>query len=123
SVNLITLLACLMLPLVGLNAWIARRQLHRLEGKRLLEEPVFAGTPFALEVELHNPTRTRRIGVNVEESGWRHRVSWFVATLAGRAPIRARTRPLKQNFTACGPFAAATARVGSTGAQRPGAAS
>src|SRR5262249_18690142 len=49
GINLLCLLAYVMLACLVLNMLLAGRRLRRLRGQRLIEEPAFAGHPFAVE--------------------------------------------------------------------------
>jgi uncharacterized protein (DUF58 family) len=55
GINLILLLGCLLLVVWVLHWFSSGRRIRRLHGARLLEDPIFAGRPFQLEIELHNP--------------------------------------------------------------------
>jgi uncharacterized protein (DUF58 family) len=76
NINLLLLLGYLLLVLLVLNAAAAGRGLRRLHARRSVEEPVFAGAPFALEVHLTNTGRRAVLGVSVEDSGPDHALAW-----------------------------------------------
>src|SRR5262245_40409930 len=88
GINLVNLLSCLLLAVWVLNVVVARRQVRRLRGRRFLEEPVFAQTPYRVEVELVNPGRRPRAGLRLEDGGPAHRSAWFVPLLPGRGRLR-----------------------------------
>jgi uncharacterized protein (DUF58 family) len=88
GINLINLLSCLLLAFWGLNFVLARRQLRRLRGRRFLDEPVFAQTPYLVEVELTNRGRRPRACLRLEDGGPAHQAAWFVPLLAERASVR-----------------------------------
>jgi uncharacterized protein (DUF58 family) len=79
GINLLALFGCLMLALWGLNFFLAGRRLRHLRGQRWINGPVFAGTPFAVTVEVTNAGRTAFPGLRVEEDGGR--LSWFTPLL------------------------------------------
>jgi uncharacterized protein (DUF58 family) len=84
GINLITLLGCLMLVLWVLNWRACGRRLRRLSGRRWLEEPVFAATPFTLEADLQNSGRGGQVGLVLRDEGLEQGPSWFVPLLPGR---------------------------------------
>jgi uncharacterized protein (DUF58 family) len=79
GINLLALFGCLMLALWGLNFFLAGRRLRHLRGQRWINGPVFAGTPFAVTVEVTNSGRTAFPGLCVEDNGGR--LSWFTPLL------------------------------------------
>jgi uncharacterized protein (DUF58 family) len=79
GINLLALFGCLMLVLWALNFFLAGRHLRRLRGRRWINGPVFAGTPFAVTVEVTNSGRTAFAGLRVEDDGGR--LSWFTPLL------------------------------------------
>src|SRR4051794_19733681 len=50
-INLITLLACFLLAMVGWNYYLARRQLKQVTLHELDTEPAFAGLPWHWQVQ------------------------------------------------------------------------
>src|SRR5207237_4665861 len=54
GVNLLCLLAYVMLACLALNLLLAGRRLRHLRGRRRIEEPAFAGEPFAVELRATN---------------------------------------------------------------------
>jgi uncharacterized protein (DUF58 family) len=90
GINLLLLLACLMLALWCVNAWLAGRPLRRLRARRQTAGPVFARTPAAVEVEVTNPGRTAVTAVGIENHGPGHALSWFVPRLRGGETLRFR---------------------------------
>lgn len=87
SINLITLLACFMLAMTGVDFWLARRQIRGLRGKRTVIEPVFADRPCVLLVELENPARGACVGIHVEDSE-ESKAHWFVGHLPPRKSVQ-----------------------------------
>ncbi len=84
GINLITLLACLM-AVVWVLPLLRGSGLRRLAGRRLLEEPVFAGEPFTLEAELENLHRRDRTGLVLTDQAAGREVGWPVPLLPARA--------------------------------------
>jgi uncharacterized protein (DUF58 family) len=80
SINLLLLLGCVMLALLPLNVLLAGRRLRQLRARRRVPLPVFAGTPFTVEVEIVSP-RGPVVGLRVEDRGDAHEVAWFVPRL------------------------------------------
>ncbi len=83
-INLLTLMACLLLVVWCLNVLLAHFHPRRLRGRRRLDRPVFAHTPFEVQVEVVNPRRTASRSVRVEDSGPAHALTWFTPRMAGR---------------------------------------
>jgi uncharacterized protein (DUF58 family) len=88
GVNLVLLVACLMLGLWLLSFVSAWRRLRGLQGKRVIDETVFAQTPFRLQIEVTNARRAAQIGIWLEDRGSGHRAQWFVSRLDGRQAQR-----------------------------------
>jgi uncharacterized protein (DUF58 family) len=89
SINLLLLLSCLVLALLPLNWLLAGRRARRLRARRRVPQPVFAGAPFSVAVELTNP-RAGMIGLRVEDRGDAHDVAWFVPCLRKGELVRLR---------------------------------
>jgi uncharacterized protein (DUF58 family) len=85
GINLITLLGCLMLMVWILHWFSSARRIRRLRGTRSLEEPIFAGRPVSLEVEIHNPSRAAQIGLVLHDQGPDDTLRWPVARLKGES--------------------------------------
>jgi len=83
-INLLTLMACLLLVIWCLNVLLAHFHPRRLRGRRRIDGPVFAHTPFEMQVEVVNPRRTASRSVRVEESGPAHALAWFTPRMAGQ---------------------------------------
>jgi uncharacterized protein (DUF58 family) len=81
NINLLLLLGYLLLVMLALNAVVAGRRLRRLRARRCVEEPVFAGTPCAIEVHLANTGRRPILGIGVEEDGPDHALAWRAVRL------------------------------------------
>jgi uncharacterized protein (DUF58 family) len=82
GINLLTLLGCLMLVLWTLHIVSSRRRLHGLTGRRFVEEPIFAQAPFAVRLEISNPSSLTHLGLTVEDLGPTHRLAWRTPALA-----------------------------------------
>jgi uncharacterized protein (DUF58 family) len=89
SINLLLLLGCLLLALWPLNFLLAGRRLGRLRARRRVPRPVFAGTPFPVEVELVSP-RGKVLGLRVEDRGDAHEAAWFLTRLGPGEVVRLR---------------------------------
>lgn len=81
GINVLMLLAYWMLLLWGLNALTAGRQLRHLRLRRWIEDPLFAGMPFELKVEIENPESKVHAGLRLEDRGAHHALTWFVSSL------------------------------------------
>jgi len=90
GMNLITLLASLLLAVWLLNVLLAGRRLPRLRCHWRVERPVFAGTPFGLEIEVEAPAGPAPVGVRLESQGPQHALAWFLTRLAGGDRVRLR---------------------------------
>jgi uncharacterized protein (DUF58 family) len=86
GINLITLLACWIIVLTGLNWWLARRQLRGLDAERHVPELIFAETPFRWSVTLRNRGRQPAHSVTVREDPLP--TGWFVGQLTPRDDVR-----------------------------------
>ncbi len=89
SINLLLLLSCLVLALLPLNFVLAGRRLRQLRGRRRVPQPIFAGTPFPLDVEVSSPRGTV-LGVRVEDRGEAHEAAWFLPRLRKGEVVRLR---------------------------------
>src|SRR5438309_1327727 len=85
GINLVTLLASCLMTAVPLNYYWASRQLRKVQARRLLTEPAFAGTPCSVHVRLENTARTRVFGIGIREERAENRQAGFLAQLAPRA--------------------------------------
>jgi uncharacterized protein (DUF58 family) len=89
NINLLTLLGYVLLVVFALNVLLAGRRLRRLRAARALGEPIFAGSPCAVEltVQASKPEVPGRPGalteVRLEDLGAEHHLAWFVERLAG----------------------------------------
>jgi uncharacterized protein (DUF58 family) len=93
NINLVTLLGYVMLAVLLLNGLVVGRRLRLLEARRLIEEPVFAGSACGVEVRLRNLGSQPRPGVLVEDpgpAGGAGRLEWYIDWLEpdGRASCR-----------------------------------
>jgi uncharacterized protein (DUF58 family) len=84
SINLLLLLGYLMLAMAAFNALRAGRRLRQLRARRRIAEPVFAGTPCLIEVQIDNPQRGGVPAVRIEDHGPDHVLAWFIDRLEGR---------------------------------------
>jgi uncharacterized protein (DUF58 family) len=90
GINLITLLGSFMLATWSLNVLSVRRRFRRLEVRRRIDKPVFAGTPVAVEVEVENMGRKAVMGLRLEARGPVPGGSSFIPELGGGATARLR---------------------------------
>src|SRR5947208_14520946 len=65
GMNLVLLLAYFMIVIWAVNFFLAGRGLRRLQAKRRMTDPVFARTPFTLEVEIRNRGRKSQSNVRI----------------------------------------------------------
>jgi uncharacterized protein (DUF58 family) len=87
GINLIVLLACWMVCLVGLNCWWARRQLRFVTAGRLIPDFVFGATPFALLIQVNNKGRGTSFGISVHDAGADHQATRFIAAIGGQSIV------------------------------------
>jgi uncharacterized protein (DUF58 family) len=83
NINLMTFLGCVLLAVCGLNVLGAGKRLRRLEGRRRIDDPVFAGRSCEVVVRVRHPRRRALFGVRVEDSGPDHSLAWFAERLEG----------------------------------------
>src|SRR4051794_13596122 len=76
GINLILLLAYLLLLLLALNWWAARRALQGVSARRNLRGPVFAGKPFVWESEAAGAGRKALTGWELVDEGPGHDLHW-----------------------------------------------
>jgi uncharacterized protein (DUF58 family) len=69
GINLLTLLACLMLAVWLLHGLSSARRIRQLRGRRFLQEPIFAGEPSLLEIQVHNPAPRAQFGLVLQDQG------------------------------------------------------
>jgi uncharacterized protein (DUF58 family) len=81
GINLVTLLSCFIVVLVGWNWWTARRQLRCVTAKLLLLEAVHARSPWKIEVLARNDGSKTAQGIHVQLSLDRTH-DWFLTELA-----------------------------------------
>jgi uncharacterized protein (DUF58 family) len=89
SINLLLILSGLMLALLPINVFLAGRRLRQLRARRRVPQPVFAGTPFTVEVEVTSP-RGAVLGLRVEDRGDAHEVAWALPRLGRGVVVRLR---------------------------------
>ena len=87
GINLLCLLASAMLGVLALNLFLAGRGLGRLRGQRRISGPVFAGTPFRVELQATNPRRAALIGFSLEDVAPGQLFAGFVPRLSGGQTI------------------------------------
>jgi uncharacterized protein (DUF58 family) len=90
NISLLTLLGYVMLAVLLLNALVVGRRLRRLEARRHIEEPVFAGGSCAVEVRVRNLGGRARPGILLEDPGpvaGANRLGWYVECLEGNARV------------------------------------
>jgi uncharacterized protein (DUF58 family) len=85
TINPVILLSYLLLAAMGLNALAAGRHLRRLRARFSVEGPVFAGTPFVVDVRVENPGRRAIHGVALADVGPDHELNCFAARIPPRA--------------------------------------
>jgi uncharacterized protein (DUF58 family) len=85
GINLVTLLACLLLVVGSFHLIGSWRRLRRLEGRRALEEPIFAGAPFALRLTVLNSGRMAEEGLVVTDQWPEQPLQWVIPSLGGQA--------------------------------------
>ena len=90
GVNLVALIACLLLALWCLNLiWVVVMfRLSRQGLRRRVDGPVFAGEPFDVNLEVHNPLRRSQPGLRLIDEGSHHRFDWFVPMLRPGAQLQ-----------------------------------
>lgn len=88
AINLISLLASLLLVLWVMNFILAGRPARHLRLKRWIEEPIFAGAPATVHVEVINQSRKTLSGLRLVDRGPSHDQSWFAALFAGQEKHR-----------------------------------
>src|SRR5262249_1784623 len=81
----ITLLGCVMLVVWILHWFSSARRIRRLRGRRWIAEPIFAGQPFTLAVEIHNPSKAAQVGLVLHHGGPVGETRWPIPRLAGGA--------------------------------------
>jgi uncharacterized protein (DUF58 family) len=92
NINLLTLLGYVLFVVFVLNALLAGRRVRYLRAVRATSEPVFAGSPCAVEVQLSNPgppggsSPDGVSAVRLEERGAEHALAWFIERL-GRGEV------------------------------------
>ena len=85
SINLLVLLGYLLLAAAALNFLAAGRGQRGLRARRRIADPVVAGRPCRVAVELRNAGRRARWGVRLEDAGPDHLLRWFAPRVAGGA--------------------------------------
>jgi len=80
SINLITLVACFLLAMLVMNYVLAGRQLRFLRARRLIDEPIFAGTLGSIIVQVHHP-RAAVHGIRLEDGTAPGTAAWFLPQL------------------------------------------
>jgi uncharacterized protein (DUF58 family) len=92
GINLLLLFGYLMLVIWGLNALAVGSRLPRLRLRRHVEEPVFAGSPCTVEVNIVGSARPVR-GLRIEDVGPDHDpATWFLPRLGStEVTLRATT--------------------------------
>jgi uncharacterized protein (DUF58 family) len=88
GINLVTLLGCLLLALWVVNWLSAWKRLRGLAGQLIVDGPVFAGTPFFLEVEIDNTQRRAQPGLLLEARWPEPGMAWSLPLLPGKVARR-----------------------------------
>jgi uncharacterized protein (DUF58 family) len=109
GINLLTLLGCLMAVVWILHVFSSLRRLRGLTGRRSLEEPIFARTPFSWSVEIANPPptpRSPRLGLLVEDKGATPKAGWRIPVLApgGTARFQDQLSCRRRGHSSLGPL-------------------
>jgi uncharacterized protein (DUF58 family) len=94
TINLLALLGCVMFAVWLLNLALAGRGLNRLCGQRWIAQPIFAGSPVALTVEVQNPGAKAVPGVRIADGGAARGLEWFVPLLGAGGTVRCATQVL-----------------------------
>jgi uncharacterized protein (DUF58 family) len=84
NINLVTLLGYVLVAVLVLNWFVAGRALPHLRVRRVPDEPIFAGQPTVVELEVANLRRRACWGIQLRDSGPAHEILWFVDRLPGR---------------------------------------
>jgi uncharacterized protein (DUF58 family) len=85
NINLMTFLGCVLLAMGGLCALGSGKRLRQLEGRRRIDELVFAGQACEVVVRVRNLGRRGLPGLRIEDEGPDHSLGWFVERLEGQA--------------------------------------
>jgi uncharacterized protein (DUF58 family) len=88
TINLLTLLGCVLVVAWVLNALLAGRGLRRLTGRRWLGGPIFAGTSVPVTVEVTNPGRPTVPVLRLEDGPAGRRLSWVLPALGAGETVR-----------------------------------
>lgn len=91
SINLVTLIACVMVGMLVLNIFVAGRRVGRLQGERRIAGPVFAQSPFSVAWNVVNAPRTVQLGLLVEDDGIDQQRRWFLPRLGRDQEFHFRT--------------------------------
>ncbi len=78
NINLLTLVGFVMLAIIALSSLVVGRRLKWLEGRRVLEETILAGSPTRLEVRLTNSSTKPIRAVRLEDGGEAHQFGWYL---------------------------------------------
>ena len=89
SINLLLMLTCLMLALLLLNWLLAGRRLKHLRARRRLPQPIFAGTPLTIDIDVTS-VRGTVPAMRIEDRGDAHAVAWFLRQLRSGEVLRLR---------------------------------
>jgi uncharacterized protein (DUF58 family) len=90
AINLLLLLGYALLLTALVNLFLAFRHSRRLTGRRRILGPLFAGSECPVEVELTNPGKRRRRGLELEDFGPGQDLSWPVPLLEPDSSYRLR---------------------------------
>ena len=109
NINLLVLLGYLLAAIPLLNLAAAARTLRGLRARRRIAQPVYAGVPCAVAVQIAPTGGRARLGVHVEDGGPHHRLSWFVGRLGrGGESFRGHVVLPRRGRYAWGPVAASS---------------
>ncbi len=87
GINLITLFACAMFVVVVLNFFLARRQLRRIDCRRYVIEPAFAGQKIPVVIEVVNDASHTRSGLLVCSVHVDDEETWFVPKIESKQGV------------------------------------
>jgi uncharacterized protein (DUF58 family) len=105
SINLITLLACILLAAILCNFWLARRQLRKLIVRRELPAVSHVDEETLWKVRVVPDNRRPRLGLRIVEAGLGQPIERFVEVIPTTgAAVEARARPDRRGVFPLGPI-------------------
>jgi uncharacterized protein (DUF58 family) len=88
GINLITLLGCFMLVIWMVNFLSLYRRMCHLRLRRWIPWPIFAKTPFPVQLEIANPQGKLLVGVRLVDQGPNHPAACFIPWMDKGKTIR-----------------------------------